>query len=269
MSLQNAALGFQAKALRDLAHVDGGLVHPAHVRRQPGGVGQRRHLDLRLRAVAEGVVHLAVDRAPIERLRIKAKAFRHGVRRARAVVAVEDGTAPRRHDLKAQAARPIDQVHDAARLVAIHQRVDDARCVRQMAQNRPHRYVRLHVDHDNVLFVRDRLVRHARANLRDARHLDDHIDACCLSNQPPIFHHHRLARSNRVVNVINRLRRAHLCPRDATVDKGLDRALRRNVRNDDRFHAAHLRNLRHQRIAKFPHANHAHADRVLLNITLN
>jgi hypothetical protein len=78
--------------------------------------------------------------------------------------------------LEAAGARPVDLLADQRRLVAPGEAVDHARRLRPPGEQRPGERVRLDVDHDDVLAVRDRGERVADARLRDPGRLDDYLD---------------------------------------------------------------------------------------------
>ena len=78
--------------------------------------------------------------------------------------------------LEAAGARPVDVLADQRRLVAPGEAVDDARGLRLARQQRTGERIGLHIDHDDVLAVRDRRERMADAGGRNAGRLDDHLD---------------------------------------------------------------------------------------------
>ncbi len=74
--------------------------------------------------------------------------------------------------LEAAGARPVDVLADQRRLVAPGEAVDDARGLRLARQQRTGERIRLDVDHDDVLAVRDRRERMADAGVGIAGRLD-------------------------------------------------------------------------------------------------
>ena len=81
-----------------------------------------------------------------------------------------------RDHLEAGGARPVDMLADQRRLIAPGERIDDAGLLRLAGEQRTRERVRLHIDHHDVLAVRDRLKRMADAGARNAGRLDDHLD---------------------------------------------------------------------------------------------
>ena len=79
-------------------------------------------------------------------------------------------------DGEAAGARPVDQLGDQRRLVAIGHRIDRPRRPRALGERRPGEHVRLDIDHDDVLAVLDRRQRMADAGGRVAGDLDHHLD---------------------------------------------------------------------------------------------
>ena len=70
-----------------------GSCMPSYIGHEPGHVGDGRGLDLGFGSVAEGVVHLQADVAPLQGLRVKAEACGGIVGRALGIVGKEYGAA--------------------------------------------------------------------------------------------------------------------------------------------------------------------------------
>ena len=124
------------------------LVHAADLGWHSQDVGYRRHLGLRLGAIAEGAVHLGVVPIPLGLLPV-------GIRGRVMVVREEHCPAAGANHLEAKRLRPLGELEDGARLVPCGQRVDDARAPRSLGKDWPHDHVRLHVEHHHVPVVLD------------------------------------------------------------------------------------------------------------------
>ena len=79
--------------------------------------------------------------------------------------------------LEAAGARPVDMLADERRLIAPGEAVDDAGVLRLAREQRAGKDIGLHIDHDDVLAVRDGLERVSDAGLGNAGCLNDDLDA--------------------------------------------------------------------------------------------
>src|SRR5688500_4921565 len=145
-------------------------------RREPGRVGDRRHLDRGLGAVEEGIEHPRVEVAALDLLRGKPVVAPHGVRRRVVVGGQVLGPLAGGRDLEARGARPVHQLADQRGLVAVRQRVDDTGFARAPGEQRTREAVRLHVHHHDVLAVRAAGERVPDAGGRAAGRVDDDLD---------------------------------------------------------------------------------------------
>ena len=143
---------------------------------ETGAVRDRRHLDRRLGAVGEGVVHLGIEVARCDLLVGPAEEAPHGIRGGIAVTRLEVHPLAGRGHLEAGGPRPVDQLADQCRLVAVGHRIDQALRPRLLGEDRPDHDVRLDVDHHQVLPGIDRLQRVACPEERVPRRLDHALD---------------------------------------------------------------------------------------------
>jgi hypothetical protein len=79
-------------------------------------------------------------------------------------------------NLKAAGPRPIDQLADERRLVAIGERIDDALRPRLLGEQRPGEHVGFDIDHDDMFFCGDRGAGMGNARGRDPGCFDDDLD---------------------------------------------------------------------------------------------
>jgi hypothetical protein len=80
-----------------------------------------------------------------------------------------------RGDLEAARTRPIDEFADECGLVAVGERIDDARGSRLFGEQRPGEHVGFDVHHDDVFFGAYRRAGVGNARCRDAGRFDDHF----------------------------------------------------------------------------------------------
>ena len=127
----------------------GRIQQPAGRRREAGGVAHRGGLDRRLRAVEEGIEHLRVQAAELRLLGREAVVAPHRLGRRLREMRQPLVAAAGRDDRESGGARPVHQVADQRRLVAVGQAVDHARLRCPLRQQRPAERVGLdrHVDH--------------------------------------------------------------------------------------------------------------------------
>ena len=85
-------------------------------------------------------------------------------------------TPARRRHVEAAGPRPVDQIADQRRLVAIGQRIDDAGLARLLRQHRPGERIRLDIDHNDRLAVAARQQDMLHARRRIAGGVDHQID---------------------------------------------------------------------------------------------
>ncbi|KAG1244689.1 hypothetical protein G6F65_021656 [Rhizopus arrhizus] len=122
-------------------------------RQQARGVRHRRHFDGALGAVQEAVEHLRVEVARGHHFSGEAVVGPDGIRRGRMEFRQVLGAFARRHHFKAGGTRPVHHFADQGRLVAVGQRIHDARLARAARQQRAGQRVRFDVDHDDVFAV--------------------------------------------------------------------------------------------------------------------
>ena len=154
--------------LRELVAVGSRSVHAGLVGHQPGGVGDRAHLDHGFGAVDELDQHARVH---VAAFRFRAVIVRHGVVVERVVLALagrDDGVAERGGEL--------DQLHAARRLVAGADRIDDAEPVGLPLQVGADGDVGLDIHHHQMLAVLHRHQVEIGGDARLARRVDDHVD---------------------------------------------------------------------------------------------
>ena len=141
-----------------------------------GGIRDRRHLDRRLGAVEERVEHLGVHACGPGTLRGQTIVVPDGLRRRQPKVPLVLGTLAGGDDLEPGRVRPVDQLDDQRRLVAIGHAVDDVAVPGTGCQCRAAQHVGLDIDHEHVPAPLDRGQSVHRALERVARRLDDQLD---------------------------------------------------------------------------------------------
>ena len=169
----------------------------AALRLEAGGVGHRGHLDAGLGAVDEAVEHLRVHAGGVGRGGRDPEVLPHRRRGrlvelrqvARALAGADHG--------EAAGARPVDQLADQRRLIAVGEAVDQARLPRPLGEHRSDQDVRLDVDHHQVTTVVDRGERVARAGARIAGRLDHHVQTRRGDQGAAVVGEMRCARSAR------------------------------------------------------------------------
>jgi hypothetical protein len=114
------------------------------------------------------------------------------------------------HRLVADAVDEPVQVHRHARLVAVGVRVHDAVAVGVDLEDRPDGRVHLGVHQHDVLAVRNRVERHARAVFDVTRGLDDRLDATGTAGDLRVVRHRIGSRFDRGVELGRRADRAEL-----------------------------------------------------------
>ena len=159
--------------------------HAALHRRAAGGVGRAAHLEHRL-----GAVHVGRDR---ERVLVRlARRLGHGVGGGgpveRVVLALAD-----HHHLEIEHAHEVDQLGQAARLVAGGDGVEHARVRGQLLQDAAHGHVRLDVHHHDVLAVVDAGEGGLRAGGRGGGDVGDDVHGVELRGQVVARRDHPLA----------------------------------------------------------------------------
>ena len=120
-------------------------------RRQVTGIGDGGHLDGALGAVEKTVEHLRVHAAFCSVLGRDAVVRPHGRRRALVILRQILGALARSHHLETRCAAPVHHLAHQRRLVAVGQRVHDARLARLACQQWPGQGIGLDVDHHDVL----------------------------------------------------------------------------------------------------------------------
>ena len=123
----------------------------------------------------------------------------HGLRRRLREVRQPLVAAPRGDDRKARGARPVDQLADQRRLVAIGEAVDHAGVRRLARQQRPAERVGLDRDVDHVLAVAECLEAMLDRSDRIARAFDDDIDLRMAHQRLPVVAEVRRPGRKRIV----------------------------------------------------------------------
>ncbi len=129
---------------------------PIRRRRQAGGIGDRRHLDRRFRAVKKRIEHLRVHSADPGLLRRQAVVAPDGFGRGGMIFRHVLGALAGGDHREAAGPRPVHQFADQRRLVAIGQAVDHAGGLGFARQQRAGEHVGLHIHHDDVLALANR-----------------------------------------------------------------------------------------------------------------
>ena len=132
-------------------------------RRQASGIGDRRHLDAGLRAVKERIEHLRIHPPDARLLRGQAVIGPDGVGGGGVVFRQIFRALAGGDDAEPAGARPVHQLADQRRLVAVGHAVHDAGRLRLARQQGASEDVGLHVDHDDVLALGD-----CASGMRDA-----------------------------------------------------------------------------------------------------
>ena len=140
--MELAALGDRPHHERQILDRAGREGEAVRRRREAGGVGDGGALDGGLGAVEEGIEHLGIEAAALGLLLVEAPVLPHRLgRRLREVRQPLVAAAGRRHR-EARGARPVDQLADQRRLVAVGQAIDHAglgRAARRAAGRRRRR----------------------------------------------------------------------------------------------------------------------------------
>ncbi len=137
---------------------------------EPRRVADGGHLDCRFRPVDEGREHTRVGACGSGSVALPHRVG-GGQLEARFVARPLAGA----DDLEPAHPRPLDELADERRLVAIGERVHEARLARAPGKRRADEHVGLHGDHHHVLAVLERSERMACACPWRAGRLDDHV----------------------------------------------------------------------------------------------
>ncbi len=154
--------------------------------RQPGGIRHGGALDGRLRAVEEAVEHLGIEPAASGLLLVEAPVLPHRLGRRLGEVRQPLVAAARRRDREARGARPVDQLADQRRLIAIGEAVDHAGLGRALGEQGAAKGVGLDRHHDHALAVAERFQRVLDRGNRIAGRFDDHVDLGMGNQRPPV-----------------------------------------------------------------------------------
>ena len=256
--MELAALGGRPHHERQVLDRAGREGEAIRRRRQAGGVGDRGALDGGLGAVEEGVEHLGVQPAALGLLLVEAPVLPHRLgRRLRVVRQPFVAAAGRRH-LEARGARPVDQLADQRRLVAVGQAVDHAGRGRALGQQRAAEGVGLDRDHDHALAVLEGFQRMLDGGDRIAGRFDDDVDLGMADQGAPVVGEMGVAVA------------ARLGERGGRRDLGLPaqprqvlpRARRREIGDAQKMDAGRGRDLRQIHRAELAGADHADAQRL-------
>ncbi len=174
--VQQTAGAGRCEEVRQLVQASRRLVHPATVRRQSRHVGHGAHLDLRLGAVAEGVVHLRVQTQPVRRVSTVAEPFQGLIGIPVAVGRVEARASSHGYRIQAQRRGPVEHLHDRDGLVAGCERIHHALPPRLARQGPATAHVRFHRDHHHVTALAQRCPGIAGRNVRNSSRVHEHLD---------------------------------------------------------------------------------------------
>ena len=163
------------------------------LRHEPGRVAHRGHLDAGLGAVDEAVEHLWIDRIAIADRTILVENVPHGVRRGAVIVRLVTGALAGGDDGEAAGARPVDMLANKRGLIAPGEAIDHAGGFGLARKQRTGERIRLDIDHDHMLAVRDRTQGVTYARARDAGRLDDHLDLGKRNDRLGVLRHMRPA----------------------------------------------------------------------------
>ena len=229
-------------------------MHARHVGHQAGGVGDRHHLDRRLRAVDEldqhARIHVALGRLLLV-------VGRHGVELQRVVLALAGGD-----DVEAEAPGKADDLQRAGRLVAGGTGIDDAGLARLLLEEAADGDVGLDVEHDDMLAVLHHFEREQRADVGVACRVDDDVDAAGGGQRMQILGHRDLAGLDGAVDVRGGAGLHDVGAVMAGEQRRVDRRLRPHLGDGADPHARHQRYLDDDVGAHLPGAGEPDGDRV-------
>jgi len=147
-------------------------------------------------------------------------------------------------DLEAGGARPVHHFGGECGLVAIGQRIDDARAARLVGQQWTGQHIGFDIDHDDVLAGSNRRACVTNPDGRISGRFHDHFDVC----------------AGRSRSIFRECRGGD--PRGIPADcaASLARTLRIEIDNDGHFKAGRMRHLREKHRAELAGADQGHAD---------
>ena len=173
-------------------------------------------------------------------------------------------TSARGDHVEAGGARPVDEIANQRRLVAIGQAVDHARFRGAARQQRSAHRVRFHGDHHYMLAMLECGQRVFDRGDRIARGFDDDVDQRMRNERLPVVTHMREAGGKRSVQRCGGM--ALRIPADSLqVDF---RVCRRQIRDAGKMQAGGLGHLRQIHGAEFSGADQADAQRLALRFAL-
>jgi hypothetical protein len=143
-------------------------------------------------------------------------------------------------DRKAAGPRPIDQLADERRLIAIGERIDDAPRPRLFGEQRPGEHVCFDIDHDDMFFLGDRRARMGNTGAGNPCCFDDDLDFGVRASLHAGCDEHRFRDPRRV-------------PADCST--GGASALGVEIGDDRYLEARHRRHLRQKHRAELAGAN--------------
>ena len=144
--------------------------------RQPGRVGNGRHFDRALGAVEERVEHLRIEIAGGYHFPRETVVRPHGVGRRAVILGQIFGALAGGDHLESRRAAPVDHLADQRRLIAIRQRINDARFACALRQQRAGKRIGLDVDHDDMFAMLTACLHVADPGEGIARRIDDDLD---------------------------------------------------------------------------------------------
>ena len=175
---------------------------------QPRAIGDGRHFNGSLGAVGEGIVHFWIEVALGHFLVRPAEITPDRVRRRITVTRLEIHALAGGNDLETGGARPIDQLADQRRLVAISHGVNQALGPGLFGKDRPDHDIGFDINHDDMFVVLDGAQCMARASQRMAGGLDHAFDLTAGEKLIHIVGHiglaalQRLAAALRIVTLL-------------------------------------------------------------------
>ncbi len=262
--MQHAAVLAGTQHARQIIHAARRKVQARGRRQKTGGIGDGRHLDGALGAVQKAVEHLRVEVARRHHFGGEAVIRPDGVGGGRVEFGQILGALARGHDLEAAGARPVHHFADQGGLIAVGQRIDDARFARAARQQRTGQRVGLHVDHDDVLavFAAGEHVRDAGGGL--AGRVDDDVDVGAGDDGARVVAEIDLAVLVGVIDAAGVERAGR--PAD-TGQRGAG-PVGHQVRHRHQADARRARGLAHEHGAEFSGAQQCHAQRLVVGFSL-
>ena len=230
--------------MRQVVDAAGRKQQPARGHVEPGGIGDRRHLDGRFGAVEKRIEHLRVHAGGLCLAGGQAVMAPYAGRRHVVIGRQIFGTLAGGDDAKAGGAGPVHHLGGQRRLVAIGQRIDHAGPARFFRKQRPRQHVGLDIDHDDVLAGGNRSAGVADADRGIAGGFHDHLDVAAGCGRA----------------IVGEFRRRYACVIPADGAAGVARALRIEIDDHRHFEPRRMRHLRQEHRAELAGADQGDAD---------